>query len=386
MIDIADMVLEKWSKGRNVLLYGTPATGKTQVISQMFHRLEKSSVSSKGIILDLETEDELPFTRPREELPIPQPVKVIWTTFHQSYSYEDFVIGLRPFHIDGSVQLIPCAGVFLDAALELNSSSEFKSVVIFIDEINRGNAAKIFGEFMTFLDFDYREEGSFPIPLPLRQILFKDGRSEEIQRLNGEKVTISRNFLFPKNIYIVATMNSVDRAVVPIDSAFARRFDRIEMRPNLPLLAQYWSLKEQLLSLDRKENNSWHEMSVFETTYRILERLNNEIAFDLGSEFELGHGLFMSLQKTNDDDDSIEAWLQLAHIWDEVVYPQLEDKFAGREYKLIDILKVDKAPSNYAWRLRYLPNKDEEMQVLQPVMIHTLPVDIIKLSLRWLAI
>jgi len=88
---------------------------------------------------------------------------------------------LRPEISSEGTKLQPWAGVFLDAALELaDPESQYKSVVIFIDEINRGNAARIFGEFMTFLDFDYREQGRVTLPLPLRQLKYQDGLSEKI--------------------------------------------------------------------------------------------------------------------------------------------------------------------------------------------------------------
>jgi MoxR-like ATPase len=235
--DKIDDILTSWSAGRNALLYGPPATGKTRLISELFKALETPPEAKKGIQLD-PTDTDTPFTRPDQEIKIPQPIKVVWTTFHQSYGYEDFVMGLRPEITADGTRLQPWAGVFLDAALELNDpDSTYKSVVIFIDEVNRGNAARIFGEFMTFLDFDYRDGGTVPLPLPLRQLTYEDEQSEEIRRPNGKVTTIPKGFTFPKHVYIVSTMNSVDRAAVPIDSALARRFDRIEMRPNLDVLA-----------------------------------------------------------------------------------------------------------------------------------------------------
>ena len=149
-----------------------------------------------------------------------------------------------------------------------------------------------------------------------------------------------RLLTIPKNIYIVATMNSVDRAVVPIDSALARRFDRIEMRPNMQVLADFWKLD---LS---KINKNWEDMSVFETAYRVLEKINYIIAVDLGTEFELGHGMLMSLDR---DIPESEAWFVFARLWDEVIYPQIEDRFSGREDKIFDVLKIGSlSDSSYA--------------------------------------
>ncbi|MCG6489994.1 AAA family ATPase [Vibrio parahaemolyticus] len=386
-------ILASWGAGRNVLLYGPPATGKTRLISKLFQSLNVSSESVRGIILD-PSNIEIPFSRPQREITIPQPVKVIWTTFHQSYGYEDFVLGLRPKITAEGTHLQPRAGIFLDAALELTDPlSIYKSVVIFIDEINRGNAARIFGEFMTFLDFDYRDEGRFPIPLPLRQLIYKDGLSEKISRLSGNEVQIPENFIFPKHVYIVSTMNSVDRAAIPIDSALARRFDRIEMRPDLNVLAQYWGLGERN-TIPQPSEDVWESLNPFVTGYLLLDRLNVVIASDLGPEFELGHGLLTSvladriiegggIQPVEEND----AWQSLAETWDNVIFPQLEDRYSGRPEQLLELLRVDTAPSvgDYAWTLRTsISNSSVSTRVLAPVRVSELEIDVIKRSFRWL--
>ncbi|QOV78461.1 AAA family ATPase [Enterobacter asburiae] len=384
-------ILASWEAGRNVLLYGPPATGKTRLISELFQLLSVSPESTTGILLD-PNETQVPFTRPEKEIAIPRPVKVVWTTFHQSYSYEDFVLGLRPEISPDGTRLQPWAGLFLDAALELNDpTSDYKSVVVFIDEINRGNAARIFGEFMTFLDFDYREEGRVALPLPLRQLNYKDGRSEKICRPNGRVTDIPEHFTFPKHIYIVSTMNSVDRAAIPIDSALSRRFDRIEMRPNLGVLARHWGLDRKAIS--SLTQDSWETLNPYVTGYLLMDRLNVAIASDLGPEFELGHGLFTSItaSTTLTDDaeqliDEDRAWQSLASAWDEVIFPQLEDRYSGRPEQLNELLHVDAAPSvgNYAWTLRTSQASSIVSRTLTPVRVSELEIDTIKRSFRWL--
>lgn len=376
MDNIVNRIFNSWKNGRNVLLYGPPATGKTRVISQLFEQLKSPELDNKGITLNFNNANSLPLSRPSKKDGIPQPAKVVWTTFHQSYGYEDFVLGLRPYNGKEGLSLMPWAGIFLDAALELSDpESEYKSVVIFIDEINRGNAAKIFGEFMTFLDFDYRQEGNYPLPLPLRQLAFNNSISEPIKRLCGKDITISDEFIFPKNIYIVATMNSVDRAVVPIDSALARRFDRIEMRPNMRVLANYWQL-------DLNKNTQWENMSVFETAYRLLEKINYIIAIDFGVEFEIGHGMFMSL---NQDIPEREAWTVFVKLWDEVIYPQIEDRFSGREDRIFDLLKIGSPPDfPYAWTERKVNGVQDMGRIIDPVLVQTLDLETIKRSFQWL--
>jgi MoxR-like ATPase len=384
-------ILASWGAGRNTLLYGPPATGKTRLISELFQALKTPPESEQGILLD-PSDIETPLSRPMQEITIPKPAKVVWTTFHQSYGYEDFVLGLRPDITDEGTQLKPWAGVFLDAALELvDPSSEFESVVIFIDEINRGNAARIFGEFMTFLDFDYREGGRVPIPLPLRQLTYKDGKSETIYRPDGKETNIPENFAFPRHVYIVSTMNSVDRAAVPVDSALARRFDRIEMRPNLDILVEHWGLDKDNIPVPNEEN--WESLSPFVTAYLVLDRLNVAIASDLGPEFELGHGLLTTILavRTNEQGEkqSVEesdAWRQLAAVWDGVLFPQLEDRYSGRPEPMLDLLRIDTPPStgDYAWKLRTSIGSAVAARTLAAKRISELELDVIKRSFRWL--
>ncbi|MCL1630147.1 AAA family ATPase [Roseibaca sp. V10] len=384
-------ILSSWGAGRNALLYGPPATGKTRLISELFEALRNRPKSDRGILLDV-TNAQTPFSRPELDITIPLPAKVVWTTFHQSYGYEDFVLGLRPDITASGTSLKPWSGVFLDAALELaDPDSEYCSVVIFIDEINRGNAARIFGEFMTFLDFDYREDGSVPLPVPLRQLVYSEGQSEEIRRPSSKKATIPEGFTFPKHIYIVATMNSVDRAAVPIDSALARRFDRIEMRPNPDVLASHWRLEKAAIAAANTDN--WESLTPFETAYLLLDRLNVAIASNLGPEFELGHGLLTPMRATKVDDSGAEipveekfAWRSLAKAWDDVLFPQLEDRYSGRPDQLLELLHVESPPpaGDFAWALRATKSGAITARTLAPVRVSELDIDVIKRSFRWL--
>ena len=186
-------------------------------------------------------------------------------------------------------------------------------------------------------------------------------------------------------------MNSVDRAAVPIDSALARRFDRIEMRPDLDVLVEHWGLDKTAIPTPTEDN--WETLSPFETAYLLLDRLNVAIASDLGPEFELGHGLLTPVLAnkpaaggTTQPVEEKDAWRSLAKTWDDVLFPQLEDRYSGRPEQLMDLLHVDTAPpaGEYAWTLRTAMGGTVEARTLAPVRVSELDIDVIKRSFRWL--
>jgi 5-methylcytosine-specific restriction protein B len=306
----------------------------------------------------------------------------VWLTFHQSMTYEDFVIGLRPENQEDFITLVPHAGVLLDAVVELQQGSGAQSVVIFIDEINRGNAAKIFGEFLTFLDFDYREtlrdgsENPSRLPLPIRHLSHSDSQYSPMVRADGSTAQLEYPSYFPRHIYVVATMNSVDRTAIPIDSALARRFDRIDVRPNLGYLAEAWGV--ELTTLGEKAGTP-SALNTVETSILLIDRLNLALAENFGTDFELGHGLLAGLA---DPDD----WSGLSRIWDQVLFPQLEDRFSGRTEELANTLRVEEfASTPYAWRFRSSLGGDNSASVLAPVSLSDIDPDLARSSLQLLA-
>lgn len=384
---IAD-IFAAWQSGKSALLYGPPGTGKTRILSDLIQELDSESARPTSLALDASNPGN-PFqgmlggddTGLRG---LPGPVKKIWLTFHQSFSYEDFVIGLVPSSSGASIKLLPKAGVLLDAIAGMQGGDDAKSVVIFIDEINRGNAAKIFGEFLTFLDFDYREtslDGTVNIrriPLPLRHLSTSNGKYEGLLLQDGSEVTLDFPSYFPRHIYVVATMNSVDRTAIPIDSALARRFNRIEIRPDLELLMMEWGLTGAELSAKASDPTS---LGPTECAALILDRVNLAIAENFGPDFELGHGLVMSLKS-----DSADGWAVLTRLWDETVFPQIEDRFSGRPEELSSLLRVEEFASlEYAWRYRTSLSGVSSSRVLAPVSLAGLEPLVAKRSLQLLA-
>ena len=131
-------------------------------------------------------------------------------TFHQSYGYEDFIEGLRPELKDGQVNYSVRPGIFRKACEKAASSTE--NYVLIIDEINRANISKVFGELITLLEPDKREgkTNAITVKLPYSHKLFS----------------------VPANLYLIGTMNTADRSIALLDTALRRRFEFEELQPD----------------------------------------------------------------------------------------------------------------------------------------------------------
>jgi 5-methylcytosine-specific restriction protein B len=387
--DPVQSIFGAWSRGKSALLYGPPGTGKTRVLSELLKVLDAPETPIGRVGLDM-SDSRNPFKSMSESSSehgggLPKPIQTKWLTFHQSMSYEDFVIGLRPVADGGQIGLVPHAGALLESIAELQNGSA-GSVVIFIDEINRGNAAKIFGEFLTFLDFDYREteadgtDNSNKIPLPIRHLSHDGSHYGPVTLSDGSEASLSYPAYFPRHLYVVATMNSVDRTAIPIDSALARRFERIDIRPNSQLLADTWDVDFAALP-ERAATPA--ELTPLESAVLIIERLNHAIAENFGPDFELGHGLLLGLKPQA---DASTGWVQLAQAWDRIIYPQIEDRFSGRVEELAATLRVEEfSQMQYAWKFRQSLTGETSDSVLAPVSLTALDPDLMRSSLQLLA-
>lgn len=171
-----------------------------------------------------------------------------WLTFHPSYSYEDFVEGFRPVETSSGLLLKMTDGIFKRICREALAHPDQKYLVI-IDEINRANLAKVFGELITLLEKDKR---GLTISLP---------QSKEI-------------FTLPPNVYIIGTMNTADRSIKLLDVALRRRFAFFELMPNSELLQ---GTVINGLPLDA-----------------VLDTINGKISKMEGREKQIGHALFMA--------------------------------------------------------------------------------------------
>ena len=219
---------------KNIIIEGAPGVGKTFAAT----RLAYSIIGEKDID------------------------RVMMIQFHQSYSYEDFIEGLKPSLDSQSFELR--RGVFLDFC-EKASEDEDNKYFFIIDEINRGNISKIFGELFMLIE--------------------KDKRGKELRLLySGDKFSV------PKNVYIIGLMNTADRSLAMIDYALRRRFSFYEMKPAF----DSDGFKAYLDSFDSQ---------AFNNLISNVKGLNEDIASDesLGEGFMIGHSYFCSLTYVDED-------------------------------------------------------------------------------------
>lgn len=194
-------ILER--KGQ-VILYGPPGTGKTYWAELTACELSARQVFGKAYsALSIEEQGRI-FGKPDSHVQL--------CSFHPAYGYEDFLEGYRPQTTNGHMSFIRQNGIF-KRLCDLARENPKQSFFLIIDEINRGDIPRIFGELMTVLEKDKRGKS---ILLPL----------------SGEGFTV------PANVFVIGTMNTADRSIALLDTALRRRFGFIELMPNRSLLGQ----------------------------------------------------------------------------------------------------------------------------------------------------
>ena len=234
----------------NQILYGPPGTGKT------YRTTAYAMAIVKGIEVGEVTEEHRTEFRSLRFDPTNGTGQIAMVTFHQNYSYEDFVEGIRPRLAEGNdigYELRP--GIFrkiVEAAL----ANSDRSYVLIIDEINRGNIPKILGELITLIEPSRRlgQEDETTVTLPY----------------SGD------SFGVPRNLHIIGTMNTADRSILPLDTALRRRFDHVEMMPDPdhPLIA------DSVAGIDLR---------------KMLKAINARISLLLDRERQIGHTYLLNV-------------------------------------------------------------------------------------------
>lgn len=299
---------------KNMILYGPPGTGKTYITATYavlicgWYTLDTLKNMNHSKIMEIYHELE-------------QEGRIGFTTFHQSYGYEDFIEGIRPVldkektdaqnqseeqksEKSRNLEYTMEAGVF-KAFCEKAEKSK-KPYVFIIDEINRGNISRIFGELITLIEESKRkgEADERSVILPYSGLPFS----------------------VPSNVYIIGTMNTADRSIALLDTALRRRFSFVEMMPDTEVLKDIKiEVPEMPDTVDKKAGKSTIDIQ------KLLEIINQRIEVLYDREHTIGHAYFCGLKENATLDG-------LKNIFKKSVLPLLQEYFFDDYEKIAMVL------------------------------------------------
>lgn len=295
---------------QQLVFYGPPGTGKTFTATRFAEWL-----------------------RATKDMHVPGTEQIRTVTFHPSFSYEDFLEGFTASvegaevayeYADGSLKSI--VDDAMTAYQNHDGHGDAPPFMLLIDEINRGNLAKIFGETITLLEADKRK-----------------GQPNEI---TAELAHSGEPFVIPPNLYLIGTMNTADESIALIDTALRRRFRFLTFPPQLEI-----AMVEHGFTTDGKPDRETLTASIQSGSNRLvqlvassilaLEVLNERIlnSPQLGRGKQLGHTYLLNVDSAQD----------LVDRWQYEILPQLEEYYFGQFDRLKTQLFADRDIGLFDW-------------------------------------
>ncbi len=280
------------------ILYGPPGTGKTFKTSAEAYEILTGKRPTKGTASQEKMRGSIDEAKLRGN--------VAFITFHQNYDYSDFIEGYKPStDNDGKLSYVLKDGLLKQLA-QLAAKWPKEPFVLIIDEINRGNISKVFGELITLIEPDKRKGAQNALTV---------------------KLPSGANFSLPANLSIIGTMNNADRSIALLDTALRRRFDFVKMPPNPEVL----------------EDNKEPKLA------KLLRGLNDTLAECemLSADHRIGHAWLMG---TESDTEAFKRTLEnkILPLLDEWFYGAQDTDTEGTFEKIRDALfKLNKATSRY---------------------------------------
>ena len=273
---------------KNLILYGPPGTGKT------YNSVIYAVAICDGKSIDELTDYDIVLKRYNE---LKKLGRIAFTTFHQSYGYEEFIEGIKPVVNENKndIGYIIQSGIFKKFCEKAKNNEPY---VFIIDEINRGNISKIFGELITLIE--------------------NTKRAGMLEAASAVLPYSNEEFSVPNNVYILGTMNTADRSIALMDTALRRRFKFVEMMPNAQVLRDIGSDKiyDGDIELD---------------VAHMLETINQRIEYLYDREHTIGHAFFTELK----DHPTVS---KLADIFKKSVVPLLQEYFYEDYSKIMLVL------------------------------------------------
>ena len=259
-------------KKKNVILQGAPGTGKTYNTKRIAIAVATEKSAEEDKLVDWTPEK---INQKYNEL-CNEESRIAFVTFHQAMDYENFVRGIKPVAVNGGVKYEVVDGIFLQMCQRAKENPD-KNHVLIIDEINRGNISRIFGELITLIEGDKRlgENNALQVCLPYR----RDNETEL--------------FGVPSNLYILGTMNTTDRSVGAVDYALRRRFSFVTIEARRDVIENNCdaSAKDKALEL-------------FDAIKVFLEAKDTRADMDI-KDLMVGHSYFL-VEKVEDLKENFE--------------------------------------------------------------------------------